>query len=114
MRLNDYGYGRLTALNASALLWEFVDDDGGAVVDSVVLVRHTHGPFPHAPPPRTAPAPSAAAVIARAQAIAAEEAAKPGALRVTGHVGKKREAYDPVAHAHELPLGAVHRLAGRA
>ena len=39
VRINDYGYGRLRALNATALYWEYVDNVAGKVLDSVTIVK---------------------------------------------------------------------------
>lgn len=45
VRINDYGYGYLRILNATHLVWEYRDDETGAILDSVTLVKHSHGPF---------------------------------------------------------------------
>ena len=36
---NDYGYGRLTQANCSALLWEWVENTSGKVKDQVWLTK---------------------------------------------------------------------------
>jgi hypothetical protein len=47
VRINDYGYGRLRALNRTALYWEYVDNVKGNVMDSVTIVKTQDGPgFP--------------------------------------------------------------------
>lgn len=44
----DYGYTRLTAYNSTHLYWEQVSDDKqGAIIDSVWLIKDTHGQYPH-------------------------------------------------------------------
>jgi hypothetical protein len=45
VRLNDYGYGRLSAPNATHLHWEYVDNISGEVVDELDLVQSAHGSF---------------------------------------------------------------------
>ena len=39
LRVNDYGYSRLHATNATHLLLEYVDNQKGAVLDSVWIVK---------------------------------------------------------------------------
>ena len=41
-----YGYGRLIAYNASTMLYQQVDNDGGSIVDSFVITQTKHGPYP--------------------------------------------------------------------
>ena len=48
LRINDYGYGRLRALNSTALQWEYVDNKAGKVLDTMVLVKTHSGGFPPA------------------------------------------------------------------
>jgi len=43
-RNSDYGYGRMTVFNATHLYFEQVSAEKGAVIDSVTLVKHLHGP----------------------------------------------------------------------
>jgi hypothetical protein len=38
-RINDYGYSRLKALNATALRLEYVDNVKGAILDSIVIIK---------------------------------------------------------------------------
>jgi len=45
-RSSDYGYTRMKAWNSTHLYLEQVSDDqGGAVIDSVWLIKNKHGPF---------------------------------------------------------------------
>jgi hypothetical protein len=44
-RIADYGYGRLHVMNATHMYWEYQDDEQGQILDSIWLVKHTHGPF---------------------------------------------------------------------
>ena len=47
LRINDYGYSRLKALNSTTLHLEYVDNVKGQVLDSVFIVKDTPGPaFP--------------------------------------------------------------------
>ena len=47
LRINDYGYTRLKALNATTLRLEYVDNVKGAVLDSLFIVKsHTGAAFP--------------------------------------------------------------------
>ena len=49
LRINDYGYGRLQALNHTHLVWNYVDNVKGAVLDTMTLVKTQDGPgFPRA------------------------------------------------------------------
>jgi len=49
VRINDYGYGRLSAPNRTHLYWEYVDNVAGKVLDSVTIVKSHDGPgFPRA------------------------------------------------------------------
>jgi hypothetical protein len=45
LRVQDYGYSRLTAVNASHARLQYVDNQAGALLDEVWLVRARHGPF---------------------------------------------------------------------
>ncbi|RYG48747.1 hypothetical protein EON67_07305 [archaeon] len=45
LRLNIYGYGRLTVKNSTHLYWEVVNDADGSIADSLYIVKDTHGPF---------------------------------------------------------------------
>lgn len=45
LRLQDYGYSRLTAVNASHARLQYVDNQAGEVLDDIWIVRHSHGPF---------------------------------------------------------------------
>ena len=42
-RINDYGYSRLQAVNATTLKLEYVDNVKGAVLDSILIVKNTAG-----------------------------------------------------------------------
>lgn len=44
-QLNVYGYGRLSFPSPSIAKWEFVNDANSSVVDTVVIVQDSHGPF---------------------------------------------------------------------
>ena len=52
-RSNTFGYSRMTVYNASHLLWEQIQTDNepayvkttGTVIDAMLLVQPTHGPF---------------------------------------------------------------------
>jgi hypothetical protein len=71
VRYNDYGYGRLSPVNFTHMYWEYVDDTNATVLDSVWLVKHSHGPF-------LAPAaeePAEALAARRAHALEAAAAA---------------------------------------
>ena len=43
LRINDYGYSRMQALNATTLRLEYVDNVKGAVLDNVLIVKNTPG-----------------------------------------------------------------------
>ena len=43
LRINDYGYSRLQALNATTLKLEYVDNVKGAVLDSIHIVKNKQG-----------------------------------------------------------------------
>lgn len=43
LRINDYGYSRLHMLNQTTLLLEYVDNQKGAVLDSMYIVKNTPG-----------------------------------------------------------------------
>ena len=76
-RVADYGYGRLHVLNKTHLYWEYQDDGEGAILDSVMLVKNTHGPFFAAAPPQ-------AGAVTREEAFAFAKAAvatQPGGAR---------------------------------
>ena len=45
-----YSYTRLTAFNATDLLWEQVDNSDSSVIDSWTMHQDTHGKFPIPPP----------------------------------------------------------------
>ena len=49
VRINDYGYSRVHALNRTHLLLQYVDNIKGAVLDEVIIVKNQDGPgFPRA------------------------------------------------------------------
>jgi len=77
-RVADYGFLRMHALNSTHLFLEYQDDTAGKVLDSVMLVKHSHGPFAGAAPP--APV-DAAAQRAAVEAARAAVAAQPGGGR---------------------------------
>jgi len=79
-RIADYGYGRLHVVNATHMRWEYQDDTAGAILDSVWLVKHSHGPFLAPPPP---PADAAARAAARDAAVRAVRAQPGGARRMS-------------------------------
>ena len=41
----DYGYGRLSVVNRTHMQWVYQDDGAGKILDSVWIVKHSHGPF---------------------------------------------------------------------
>lgn len=45
LRLNVYGYGRLTVTNVTHAVWEFIDDASGDVVDAIDVIQTNHGPY---------------------------------------------------------------------
>ena len=80
VRIYDYGYGRLSPVNVTHLYWEYVDDVNATVLDSVWLVKHTHGPFlptPVATPP---------AEVVEARRAHALEAAAAAIREAGGHM----------------------------
>ena len=77
-RAADYGYGRLHVVNASHMYWEYNDDSAG-LIDSVWLVKHTHGPFITAPAAASTPETRAAAIAAAVAAVRAQPPPPPGA-----------------------------------
>jgi hypothetical protein len=44
-RVADYGYGRLHVINSTHMFWEYQDDTQGQVLDSIWIVKNSHGPF---------------------------------------------------------------------
>ena len=52
-----YSYTRLTAHNATDLLWEQVSNADSSIIDSWVLHRDKHGAFPAPPTPPPSPVP---------------------------------------------------------
>jgi len=71
VRINDYGYGRLSPVNFTHMHWEYVDDVNATVLDSVWLVKTSHGPFTSAELEEPVPAEVLAARRARALEAAA-------------------------------------------
>ena len=73
VRINDYGYGRFSPVNATHAHWQYVDDVNATVLDEVWLVKHSHGPFLAAaadePPAEVVAARRAHALAATAEAI---------------------------------------------
>lgn len=43
VRINDYGYGRLTVMNRTTLRWVYIDNVAGQVKDEVFIVKHAPG-----------------------------------------------------------------------
>jgi len=51
-RSDDYGYTRMQVINATHLYLEQVSDDqDGKIIDSMTLIKDTHGPYHPSPPP---------------------------------------------------------------
>jgi len=44
-RLSDWGYGRITAHNASHFTYDHILNDDGSLFDSVTVVKSSHGPY---------------------------------------------------------------------
>lgn len=87
MRINDYGFGRLSPVNFTHMYWEYVDDTNATVLDSVWLVKHSHGPF-LAPAAEEEPAEALAARRAHALEAAAAAIREAGG-RMTPEAARK-------------------------
>jgi len=116
LRLNIYGYGRITFHNASHATWVMIDDSTGAVADSIDIVQDSHGPFASGLDAADGPALQAAweAAIAGNKRIGGASEAGEGAKAHGHHHGVRAGSRaQRKARRNEHPAGAGFNAAGQ-
>jgi hypothetical protein len=110
-----YSYTRLTAHNATDLLWEQVSNEPGSkVIDSWVLHQDNHGQFPPAPtlPPTPAPGPSPAPGANGLVWVPIQHSSSPKDLPASAIVTGKQSTGDTYACLAREAQGGESNLVG--